>query len=70
MRRYLHDIVFTRTVLAFASVLVAAVAMNITDLKAAGYPDRNPDGSINTGNASVFTVLTNGDFNTSDSSFR
>jgi hypothetical protein len=69
MRRYLHDIVFTRTVLAFASVLVAAVAMNITDLKAAGYPDRNPDGSINTGNASVFTVLTNGDFNASDSSF-
>ena len=69
MKRYLHDIIVAQTVSVFASVLVAAVAMNITDLKAAGYPDRNPDGSINTGNASIFTVLTNGDFNASDSSF-
>jgi hypothetical protein len=42
--------------------------MGVANLKGAGYPDTNPDGSINTGNASIFTALTHGDLNMSGSS--
>lgn len=67
MKKYLHSIHVRQKVSLFASVLAAAAAVGLSDLQA--YNDRNPDGSINTGNASIFTVLTNGDFQASDSSF-
>ena len=68
MKKHLNQKVVRQTVQFFASAVVAVAVMGIGDLKAAPYADRNPNGSINVGNAGIFTVLTHGDFTGSDSS--
>jgi choice-of-anchor A domain-containing protein len=45
----------------FVFASMAILAIGLTAAKAAPYQDTNPDGSINTGAASFFTVLTKGD---------
>lgn len=68
MKQHFQQPIAKRSGRLFISVLAAAAAIGVSNLTAAGYPDRNPDGSINTGNASTFLVLTHGDLNLSGSS--
>jgi hypothetical protein len=68
MKKHFQQSIAKRSVRLFISVLALAAAIGVSDLTAAGYPDTNPDGSINTGNASIFSVLTHGDLNMSGSS--
>jgi hypothetical protein len=64
MKNHLQEINVVRSsrFFTFLLVAVAAAACAISNINAGNYPDANPDGSINTGNASIFAVLTNGDF--------
>lgn len=66
MRKQFHYLALIRGLQLFA--LALAVAIGTSSINAAGYPDTNPDGSINTGNNNIFTVLTHGDLSLSGSS--
>jgi len=65
MKTHFQAIGFSHSIRFFAALVMAA-AMGIGNLQA--YNDTNSDGSINTGRASIFTVLTNGDLTMSGSS--
>ena len=68
MKQHFQQPIAKRSGRLFISVLAAAAAIGISNLTAAGYPDTNPDGSVNTGSASQFLVLTHGDLSMSGSS--